>query len=141
MLFTHNRVFKHKEVVSNLHVCGNGFEKMLASYIFHLPTTILISKHTKNFIFFRYIYMSRCPTINFQVSIMSKWLPKHISTKVSFKITTLKDMFTLTFVDLEYDTSFSIWDIWNHDRTLMLDLLLFQLATRLNSYNKYETDW
>ena len=31
--------------------------------------------------------MSRCPTFTFQVSIMSKWLGKHISTEVSFKIT------------------------------------------------------
>ena len=34
--------------------------------------------------------MSRCPTFIFQVSIMSKWLGKHISTKVSFKITIRK---------------------------------------------------
>ena len=34
--------------------------------------------------------MSRCPTFTFQVSIMSKWLAKHISFKVSFKITIRK---------------------------------------------------
>ena len=34
--------------------------------------------------------MSRCPTFTFQVSIISKWLTKHISTKVSFKITIRK---------------------------------------------------
>jgi len=34
--------------------------------------------------------MSRCPTITFQLSIMSKWLAKHISTKDSFKITIRK---------------------------------------------------
>ena len=34
--------------------------------------------------------MSRCTTFTFQVSIMSKWLFKHISTKVSFKITIRK---------------------------------------------------
>ena len=33
--FTCNRVFKHKEVVSNLHVCSNGLGKIWASYIFH----------------------------------------------------------------------------------------------------------
>ena len=48
-------------------------------------------------------------------------------------------MFTLTLVDLEYETSISVWDIWNDDRTLMIDLLLFQLTTRLNSQNIYET--
>ena len=54
--------------------------------------------------------MSRCPTFTFQVSIMSKLLAKHISTKVSKKLILGKDMFTLTFVDLENETSISIWE-------------------------------
>ena len=37
-LFTRNQVFKHKGVVSNLHVCCNGVGKMWASYIFHFFT-------------------------------------------------------------------------------------------------------
>ena len=37
-LFTDNRVFKHKGVVSNLHVCCNGLVKMWGSYIFHFFT-------------------------------------------------------------------------------------------------------
>jgi len=41
---------------------------------------------------------------------MSKLLPKHISTKVSFKITIRKRHETLTYVDLEYETSISIWE-------------------------------
>jgi len=49
-------------------------------------------------------------------------------------------MFTLTVVALEYDSSISSWDIWNDDRTLMIDLLLFLLATRLLSQNTYETE-
>jgi len=49
-------------------------------------------------------------------------------------------MFTLTFVDHEYDTSITSWDIWNDDRILMIDLLLFELASRLNSQNTYETE-
>ena len=36
--FTRNRVFKHKGVVTNLHVCSNGLGKMWASYIFHFFT-------------------------------------------------------------------------------------------------------
>jgi len=28
IIFKRNRVFKHKEVVSNLHVCSNGLGKM-----------------------------------------------------------------------------------------------------------------
>jgi len=49
-------------------------------------------------------------------------------------------MFILTFVDLKYDISICSWDILNDDRTLMLDLLLFQLPTPLNSQNAYETE-
>jgi len=59
--------------------------------------------------------MSRCHTIKFQTSIISKSLVKHISTKVSFKITILKDMFKLTFVYLEYKTSYFIWNLLNHE--------------------------
>ena len=54
--------------------------------------------------------MSRCLTINIQLSTMSKSLDNLISTKVSFKITSKKDMFSLTLVDLEYETSVSIWE-------------------------------
>ena len=39
---------------------------------------------------------------------MSKWIAKHISSKVPFKIAIRKGIFTLTFVDLEYETSISI---------------------------------
>jgi len=48
-LFKNNRVFKQKEVVSNLHVCSIGIGKMLPSYIFHFSTSILTSTHTKDF--------------------------------------------------------------------------------------------
>jgi len=47
-------------------------------------------------------------------------------------------MFALTYVNLEYETSIFILDIWNDDRTLMIDLLLYQLARRLNSQITYE---
>ena len=50
---------------------------------------ILTSTHMKNLIFFCIIYVAMS-TFTFQVSIMSKWLAKHISTKVSFKITIRK---------------------------------------------------
>ena len=39
---------------------------------------------------------------------MSKWLAKHISTKVTFQIALGKDVFTLTFVDFENETIISI---------------------------------
>ena len=48
-------------------------------------------------------------------------------------------MFTLTFVDLEYETSISILWIWNDDRTKIIVLPSFQLVTRINSQNRNET--
>jgi hypothetical protein len=52
-LFTSKREFKHKEVVSNLHICSNGPRKMWPSYTFKFSTRILTSTHTKVFnIFF-----------------------------------------------------------------------------------------
>jgi len=50
-------------------------------------------------------------------------------------------MFTLTLVDLEYETSVLILGIWNDDRTKMIVLPTFQLATRLNSLNTNETEF
>jgi len=41
---------------------------------------------------------------------MRKSIAKHISTIVSFKITIRKNMFTLTIVDLESESSISIWE-------------------------------
>ena len=83
--------------------------------------------------------MSRCPTINFQLSIMSIWIAKHISTNVSFKITIRKRH---VYIDIHWPW---IWNqhfclgIWSDDRTKMIVLLSFQLTTRLNSRNTYET--
>jgi len=82
--------------------------------------------------------MARCPTINFQSSIMSKWLAKHISTKVSFKITTRKRH---VYIDIVWPW---IWnqcfylEIWNDNPTKMMLLPSFQLATRLKSQNTNE---
>ena len=45
-----------------------------------------------------------------------KKLAKHVSTKVSFKLLLGKDIFTMTYVDLEYETSIFLV-IWNYDRT------------------------
>jgi len=44
-------------------------------------------------------------------------------------------MFTLTLVDLEYETSVSILGIWYDDRTKMIILPSFQQTTLLNSQN------
>jgi len=135
-LFTINRIFKHKEVISNLQVCINGLGKMWLSYSFHFSTRFLTSTHTKVLIFFSH-NMSRCPTLNFQLSIISKWLAKNISTKVSFKITIRKRH---VYIDIGWPC------IWNqcfylgirNVRTKIIVLPSFQLATRLNSQNTNE---
>jgi len=49
LLFTRNRAFKYKEVLSNLHVCSNGLGKMWPSYIFYFSTRILTSTPKKVF--------------------------------------------------------------------------------------------
>ena len=49
-------------------------------------------------------------------------------------------MFTLTLVDLQYETSVPM-GIWNDDPTKMILLPSFQLATRLNSQNTNETEF
>ena len=85
--------------------------------------------------------MPRCPTINFQFTVMSKRLAKHISTKVSFTITIRKRH---VYIDIGWPW---IWDqcfylgIWNDDRTSMIVFPSFQLATRLNSQNTNETEF
>ena len=50
--------FKHKVVVSNLHVCSNGLGKMWLSYIFHFSIRILTTTHTKVFNFFSKKYVA-----------------------------------------------------------------------------------
>jgi len=53
IFFKINRVFIHKEVVSDLHVCINGLGKIGPSYTFQFSTRILTSTYTKVFnIFF-----------------------------------------------------------------------------------------
>jgi hypothetical protein len=85
--------------------------------------------------------MSRYPTFTFYISIMSKWLAKHISTKVSFKITIRKRH---VYIDIRWSW---IWNqclflgIWNDDRTKMIVLPSFPLATRWNSQNTNEINF
>ena len=83
--------------------------------------------------------MSRVPTFTFQLSIMSKWLAKHIRTKVSFKITIRKRH---VYIDIrwpwKWNQYFYLW-IWNAERTKIRILPSFQFVTRLNSQNINET--
>jgi len=83
--------------------------------------------------------MTRCPASTFQLSIISKWLAKHISTKFSIKINIKKTHF---YIDIRWPW---IWNhyfylgIWNDERTNIIFLPSFQLVTRLNSQNRNET--
>ena len=83
--------------------------------------------------------MSRCPTFTFQVSIMSKWLSKHISSKVSFKITIRKRH---VYIDIRWPWKWKRYfylGIWKYERSKIIFLPSFQHVTRLNSQNRNET--
>ena len=83
--------------------------------------------------------MTRSPKTNFQLSIMSNWIAKHICTKVSFKITTRKVHVSIVIGwPWIWKQSFSL-GIWNDDRTKIIVLPSFQLASQLNSQNTNET--
>ena len=85
--------------------------------------------------------MPRSQTNNFQFSIMLNWLAKHISTKVSFKITIRKRH---VYIDIRWPW---IWNQnfyfgnWNDDCTKIISLPSFQLPTWLNSQNTNETEF
>ena len=82
--------------------------------------------------------MSRCPTFTFQVSIMSKWLAKHISTIFSFKITIRKRH---VYIDIRWLWKWNKYfylGIWVDERSNIIFLSSFQLVTRLNSQNGNE---
>ena len=114
---------------------------MWTSYTFYFSARILTSTHTKGFNIFFAWYMPRCTTINFQFSIMSKRRAKHIITKVSIKITIRK---RYVYIDIGWtwirNQCFYL-GIWNVDYNEMIILPSFQLATRLNSQNKIETEF
>jgi len=83
--------------------------------------------------------MSRCPTFTFHVSIMSKWLAEHISTKVSFKITIRKRH---VYIDIRLPWKWNQYfylGIWENERSKIISLPSFQFVTRLNSQNRNET--
>ena len=85
--------------------------------------------------------MSRCPTINFQLWIISKWHAKHISTKVSIKITIRKRYVNNDIRWLWIWNQYFYLGIWNDDRTKIIVFPSFQIATRLSSQNSKETEF
>jgi len=48
-------------------------------------------------------------------------------------------MFTLTFFDLENESSISIWEFEKNERSKIIFFPSFQLVTRINSQNRNET--
>jgi len=85
--------------------------------------------------------VTRCPTFTFQLSITSKWLAKHIITKVSFKFTIRKRN---VYIDIAWPW---IWNqyfylgILNDDHSKIIVLPSFQSVTRINSQNRNETSF
>ena len=82
--------------------------------------------------------MSRCPTFTFQVSMTSKWLAKHISTKVSLKITIRNRHVYIDIRWLWKWNQYFYFGIRNDQSTKIIFLPSFQLVTRLNSQNRNE---
>ena len=83
--------------------------------------------------------MSRCPTFTLQLSIITKWISKLISTEVSFKITIRK---WHVYIDIRWYWKWNQYlylGIWNDERTKIRFLPLFQFVARLNSQNRNET--
>jgi len=100
---------------------------------------ILTSTHMKKFNIFFALYKSRCLTFTFQDSIISKWLAKHISTKVSFKLTIRKrHIYIVIRWPWKWKQYFYLW-ILEDERSKIIYLPPFQLVTRLNSQNRNET--
>ena len=60
--------------------------------------------------------MSRRQTINFQPSKMSKWHAKHISTKVSFKITIRKRH---AYIDISWPWNENSVSFWRFEMTIV----------------------
>ena len=133
-MFTRNRVFKHKGVVSKLHVCCNGLGKMWASYIFIFFTKN--SKHTyENLIFFCIIYVAMS-YIHFSGLDNVKMT---CITQVSFKIIIRKRH---VYIDIRWPwkrNQYFYLGIWEEERPKIIFLPSFQLLTRLNSQNRNET--
>ena len=63
----------------------------------------------KKLIFFCIIYVAMS-NIHFSGLDNAKWIAKHISNNFPSKLLLGKDMFTLTFVELENEITISIWE-------------------------------
>ena len=99
---------------------------------------ILTSTHTKKFNIFCIIYVAMA-NIHFSGLNNVKWFAKHISTKVSFKITIRK---RLVYIHIRWPWKWNQYfylGIWEDERSKILLLTSIQLVTRLYSQNRNET--
>ena len=83
--------------------------------------------------------MYRRPIFNFPVSILSKWLSKHKSSKVSFKFAIRKRHVNIDIGWPWIWNQYLYFGIWNYDRTKIIVLPSFMLDTRIYSQNRNET--
>ena len=91
----------------------------------------------KKFNIFCIIYVTMS-NIHFSVLNNVKWPAKHISTKVSFKITIRK---RLIYIHIRWPwkrNQYFYLGIWEDERSKIILLNSFQLVTRLNSQTRYE---
>ena len=139
-IFTNKPVFKHKEVVSNLHVCSNGPGK--CDLHIHLTFLQLFSPpHIRKYlIFFRIIY-NAMPNNQYSALDNVKIICKRIGTKVSFKITLWKIHVHIDICRPWIWNHCFYFGIWNDDCTKMIVLVSIHLSTRLNSQNTNETEF
>ena len=92
----------------------------------------------KNLIFFCIIYVAMS-NIHFSGLDNVKMNAKHISTKVSFKITISERH---VYIDIRWSwkwNQYFYWGIWEDERSKIIFLPSFQFVTRLNSQNRYKT--
>ena len=75
----------------------------------------------------------------FRSRLLSKWLAKHISTKVSFKSTNSKRHVYINFRWPWKWNQYFYLAISGDERSKIIVLSSFQLVTRLNSQNRIET--
>ena len=99
---------------------------------------ILTPTHMKKFNIFCIIYVAMS-NIHFSGLDNVKWLPNHISTKDSFKITIRKRH---VYIEIRWPWKWNQYfylGIWEVERPKIIFLNSFQLLTLLNSQNRNET--
>ena len=119
--FTRNRVFKHKGVVSKLHVCCNGLRKMWAWYIYHFFTKNSNTHTYEKFNIFCIIYVAMS---NIHFSGHDN-VEMTCITQVPFKITIRKRH---VYIDIRWPWKWNQYfylAIGEYERSKVIFLVLF----------------